>query len=55
MARYKLRSYEVLLVTFFFVGVVLVPSTEGLFSYNPFRRAASLFDGHDFWSQFQQG
>lgn len=43
------------ILTVFIIAVVFLPSTEGFFSYNPFKRAASLFDGHEFWSQFQQG
>lgn len=55
MAGCKVRNLEVLILTAFLIGVVLPPSTEGFFTYNPFRRAASLFEGHDFWSEFQQG
>jgi hypothetical protein len=55
MAGYKGRNLEVLIVTAFLVGVMLPPSTEGFFSYNPFRRAASIFDGLDIWSEAEQG
>ncbi|KDR10948.1 transforming growth factor-beta-induced protein ig-h3-like [Zootermopsis nevadensis] len=55
MSGRKIRSFETLILTVFVIGIVLPSSTEGFFSYNPFRRAATLFDGHDFWSQFRQG
>ncbi|KAJ4428401.1 hypothetical protein ANN_24421 [Periplaneta americana] len=49
------RHDKMVILTVFIIAVVFLPSTEGFFSYNPFKRAASLFDGHEFWSQFQQG
>ena len=55
MAGLKTKHSLTVILSLFIIGTALLPSAEGFLSYNPFKRAASIFDGHDFWSQFQHG